>query len=161
MSIEIRYVNLAEEDHDESIIELLDYLALTPADGEPLPAKVKSSLMPRLRDHPGSHVFLAFRNQNAVGLAICFDGFSTFRAQRLLNIHDLVVHPECRGCGVGTRLLEEVESFARAGGYCKLTLEVRADGPRARKLYVGFGFDPGDPATSAQAFLTKQLVGGE
>jgi len=157
MNMQTRYLDLADGKHEADIIEMLDYLALTPADGEPLSTEVKNSLLPRLREHPGTHIFLAFQDQNAVGLAICFDGFSTFRARRLLNIHDLVVHPDYRGRGVGTKLLEEIESFARARDYCKLTLEVRADGPGAHKLYVNFGFDPGEPATSAQSFLTKDL----
>jgi ribosomal protein S18 acetylase RimI-like enzyme len=160
MAIQVKRIDLAGETYEEAIIQLLDFLALTPEDGEPLPDNVRETLVPRLREHPGTHVFLAFDASAAVGLAICFDGFSSFRAARLLNIHDLVVHPDCRGQGIGTLLLKEIESFARRNEYCKLTLEVRADGPRAHKLYVDFGFDPGDPITSSQSFLTKGLLAG-
>jgi ribosomal protein S18 acetylase RimI-like enzyme len=160
MAVQVKRIDLADESYETAIIQLLDFLALTPEDGEPLPDRVRQTLVPRLREHPGTHVFLAFEGSTTVGLAICFVGFSSFRAARLLNIHDLVVHPDCRGQGIGTLLLKEVESFARRNEYCKLTLEVRADGPRAHKLYVDFGFDPGDPITSSQSFLTKGLLAG-
>ena len=157
MAVQVKRIDLADETHEAAIIKLLDFLALTPEDGQPLPDNVRQTLVPRLREHPGTHVFLAFEGSTAVGLAICFVGFSSFRAARLLNIHDLVVHPDCRGQGIGTLLLKEIESFARRNEYCKLTLEVRADGLRARKLYVDFGFDPGDRKTSSTSFLTMDL----
>lgn len=156
MNVQVRRIDLADNAHEPAIVELLDYLALTPADGQPLPVDVRTCLVPRLREYPGTHVFLAFDSTTPIGLGICFEGFSTFRAARLLNIHDLVVHPDWRGRGVGKRLLEEIQAFAKRHGHCKLTLEVRADGPR--RLYLNFGFDFGDPATSAQTFLSKNLT---
>jgi ribosomal protein S18 acetylase RimI-like enzyme len=74
----------------------------------------------------------------------------------LINIHDLAVTAECRGQGVGRRLLEGVEAKARALGCGKVTLEVREDNVSARGLYRRFGFEPGEghPATFS---LTKKL----
>ena len=36
-----------------------------------------------------------------VGLINCFEGYSTFKAQPLLNVHDIVVHPRVRVQGIG------------------------------------------------------------
>ena len=74
------------------------------------------------------------------GIAVCFFGFSTFRARPLLNVHDLAVMPKYRRQGVGSALLRECENRALRAGCCKLTLEVQDDNLRARALYERFGF---------------------
>jgi ribosomal protein S18 acetylase RimI-like enzyme len=71
---------------------------------------------------------------------VAFTGFSTFHARPLLNIHDLAVLPGLRGGGVGRALLSSAEQYARANGYCKLTLEVQEDNTPAMHLYERFGF---------------------
>jgi len=97
-----------------------------------------------------------------VGAAVCFVGFSTFRARGLINVHDLAVLPDWRGYGVGTRLLGAVEGLARRRGYCKITLEARLDNP-AQRLYRRSGYgagavgEPGDGANVQYAFLEKRL----
>ena len=79
----------------------------------------------------------------AVGLAICFPGFSTFHAQPLLNVHDLTVCTSHRGRGIGTALLGALEQEALSRGCCRLTLEVRSDNQAARGLYRKRGFGAG------------------
>jgi ribosomal protein S18 acetylase RimI-like enzyme len=49
------------------------------------------------------------------------------------------VAPECRGRGIGTRLLEALVEAARDGGYRAVSLSVEADNP-ARRLYERAGF---------------------
>jgi GNAT superfamily N-acetyltransferase len=104
-------------------------------------------------------VFLAFAEGRAIGVAVCFLGFSTFAAKPLINIHDLAVRPEQRGRGVGRALLAAVEAHALATGCCKLTLEVLEGNPVARKAYHGFGFNPpGSSGNNGQSlFYSKTL----
>jgi ribosomal protein S18 acetylase RimI-like enzyme len=78
-----------------------------------------------------------------VGLAVCFLGYSTFAARPLVNIHDLIVHPNFRRRGVAAQLLAAVETRARELGCCKVTLEVRVDNAAARSLYATRGFSSG------------------
>ena len=108
---------------------------------------------------PGHLVLLAFAGQHAVGLAICFQGFSTFRARPLLNIHDLAVLPDHRRRGVATALLAAVEAQALRRGCCKLTLEVREDNPAAESLYrrLGFGAGSAGGRPAQYRFLEKRL----
>jgi ribosomal protein S18 acetylase RimI-like enzyme len=105
-----------------------------------------------LRDHPAALALLAFVERRAVGVAVCFVGFSTFQARALLNIHDLAVVPEWRGRGIGRALLEAVEAEAKRRGCGKLTLEVLDTNRRARQLYDTFGF-----ADLNTRFLTKLI----
>jgi ribosomal protein S18 acetylase RimI-like enzyme len=125
----------------------------------PLPAEVLQRLIPALRAHRTTLILLAYLDQEAVGIATCFVGFSTFAARPLINIHDLAVLPPYRGRGIGRALLDAVEQQARQRGCVKLTLEVHADNQRARAVYKDLGFS--DTATGAAAggtlFYTKPL----
>jgi ribosomal protein S18 acetylase RimI-like enzyme len=99
---------------------------------------------------------LAWLAGRAVGVAVCFTGFSTFTAKPLVNIHDLAVTSGCQGRGVGRRLLEAVEAKALSFGCGKLTLEVREDNTGAQRLYRRLGFGNGGGG-SATFFLSKRL----
>jgi ribosomal protein S18 acetylase RimI-like enzyme len=98
-------------------------------------------------------VLLAFADEVAIGIAVCFVGFSTFRARPLLNVHDLAVLPQYRGKGAGRALLLAAEDHARRQGCCRLTLEVLESNSGARALYRRFGFDD----STISRFLVKPL----
>lgn len=152
--------DLNSSEHQSAIVELLDSYARDPmGGGRPLDSQVRQAIVPGLRDHPSTCVLLAFDATLAVGIAVCFTGFSTFAAKPLLNLHDLTVIPSYRGKGVGWQLLNAVENKARILGCCKLTLEVRKDNHPARVLYEDFGFGDyvlGDDVTLT-LFLEKRL----
>lgn len=47
----------------------------------------------------------------------------------------------CWGQGIGSRLMEEMISYAKEVGITKINLRVRADNERARGLYRKYGFE--------------------
>src|SRR5262245_54649206 len=105
-SVRVSLANLADPAHGQAIVELLDhYAGDIMGGGKSLSREVKDVLIARLAAHHGCRVFLAFENGLALGVAICFTGFSTFEARPLLNIHDLAVHASVRGRGIGRALL--------------------------------------------------------
>lgn len=159
-NITIIEAHLANPRHQEAIVTLLNaYARDAMGTGQDLPADVRARLIPGLQQHPTTLVFLAFEAQKPVGIAVCFQGFSTFAARPLLNIHDLAVLPDYRRHGVGRRLLEAVEARGRALECCKLTLEVREDNERAQRLYrdVGFSDVQFTPGVVRHWFLQKRL----
>jgi ribosomal protein S18 acetylase RimI-like enzyme len=160
MRIEVRKARLEDPTDGQALIEILDsYARETVGGGRPLRSEVRARLIPRLQEQSNAHVWMAFTPHRAVGVAICFQGFSTFAARPLLNLHDLAVLPDHRGQGVGTALLQAVEAGAEELGCCKITLEVQENNVRARELYVrvGFGdFAPGDE-DSPTFLLEKKL----
>jgi GNAT superfamily N-acetyltransferase len=133
--------DLSRPDHQETTVHLLNAYAMDAmGDGKPLSEMVKREVIPGLRQHPTTMVFLAYRESEPVGLAICFRGFSTFAARPLVNISDYFVFPEHRGAGIGRRLLAAIEQRAREIGCCRLTLEVQENNHRAKAVYAKAGF---------------------
>jgi ribosomal protein S18 acetylase RimI-like enzyme len=152
--------DLSRADHARDIVALTQAYACDPMGNDgPLPRDVLERLVPALRAHPTTVVLLAYEGDAAVGIATCFVGFSTFAARPLLNVHDLAVLPAWRGRGVGSRLLDALETKARALGCCKVTLEVQENNARARALYgrKGFGQATYVEAAGGALFYSKRL----
>lgn len=56
------------------------------------------------------------------------------------HVHNLQVHKDVQGQGIGTRMMEYVEAIARETGMTKLTLGVDSNNHRARRLYEHLGW---------------------
>ena len=156
----VREADLDDPAHQRAVLDLINAYALDPMGaGATLPEDVRRDLISGLRAHPTTRIFVAFDAAAPIGIAVCFQGFSTFHARPLINIHDLAVLPAYRGRGVGQSLLEAVEAAARASNCCKLTLEVRDDNMRARRLYAAHGFVGGGDVTVDERlwFMQKRL----
>lgn len=57
------------------------------------------------------------------------------------HITNVAVHPEFRGNGVGSKLLESLVDLANRGKIQSMTLEVRKSNTIAQGLYKKFGFE--------------------
>ena len=146
--------------HCDAILDLLRHYAMDPmGGGEPLSDYAQKNLIAELRKRSDVFVLLAFEGGQAVGLINCFEGFSTFQARPLMNIHDVVVHEEFRGRGLAALMLEQVEKLARGRHCCKLTLEVLQGNRSARSAYRKAGFAPYrlDPKMGEALFWEKKL----
>ncbi|KKC30367.1 ribosomal protein S18-alanine N-acetyltransferase [Caldanaerobacter subterraneus] len=56
------------------------------------------------------------------------------------HITNIAVHPEYRGRGIGSRLMEGLIDLAKKNGITSMTLEVRESNLVAQNLYKKFGF---------------------
>lgn len=166
MTLRIAAVDLKNGPISRTWLDLLDHYAHDPmGGGHGLSDYAKANLARELRVLPSFHGALAWQTQadgheEAVGLINCFTGFSTFAAQPLLNIHDIVVRAECRGQGIGRALLGWAEQRAKELGCCKLTLEVLSNNAIALAAYQRAGFEAYtlDPRAGHALFLQKALV---
>ena len=165
MNLRIAAVDLKNGPISRAWLDLLDHYAQDPmGGGEGLSEHARGHLVRELRVFPGFHGALAWMtaddgSETPVGLINCFTGFSTFAARPLLNIHDVVVHADYRGRGIGRALLAWAEQRARDLGCCKLTLEVLSNNTAALAAYERAGFAPYvlDPAAGQALFLQKLL----
>lgn len=159
-NITVIEADLSQLDHQAATVHLLNAYAMDPmGDGQPLSETARREVIPGLRAHPTTLVFLAYREAEPVGLAICFRGFSTFAARPLVNISDYFVFPAQRGTGIGRMLLGAIEQRARELGCCRLTLEVQENNHHARRVYAAAGFAQAVhvPAAGAALYLSKPL----
>jgi GNAT superfamily N-acetyltransferase len=160
MPLHILPVDYQNPAHRQALVMLLDAYAQDPmGGGEALAQDVKARLCDDLAARTDAASFIAWLDDAPVGLVNCIEGYSTFKAQPLMNIHDIAVLPGHRGAGVGQALLAAAEQHAKDRGCCKLTLEVLTGNARALKSYLGFGFEPYalDLAAGQASFMQKWL----
>ena len=153
-------VNYRQTADAQALVMLLDAYARDPmGGGEGLPENTKARLCSDLAERTDTASFIAWLDGLPVGLINCIEGYSTFKAQPLMNIHDIAVLPGHRGQGVGQALLAAAEAHARERGCCKLTLEVLTGNTLALRSYERFGFEPYvlDPAAGHASFMHKWL----
>ena len=158
--ITVRRADYASALDRTALVDLLGAYAIDPmGGGAPLADEVRASLCDRLAQVPLAISFIAWLEGEAVGLVNCFEGFSTFKARPLLNVHDLVVVPAHRARGVGQALLAAAQKHAQERGCCKLTLEVLSGNARALRSYERFGFAPYvlDPREGQALLMQKWL----
>ena len=141
MTIDIIEARYHEPSHARAVLDLLDAYARDPfGGGEPLAPFVRQHLIAELVGRAGAFSVLALVDGDAVGLANCFEGFSTFRCAPLINIHDLMVLPACRGQGLAQLLMQKIEQIAGERGCCKITLEVLQGNLLAQRVYTKMGY---------------------
>jgi len=89
---------------------------------------------------PFFEALIARSGESALGLAVFFREFSTWRGSPGVYVQDLYVASEARGCGLGRQLMDAVLERARAWGatYCKLAVYGENTGAMAFYRRLGF-----------------------
>ncbi len=152
--IEIIQANLDNPKHAADIVKIVDLFARDPmGQDEALEEEVRVDMIAEMKKIPTTMTYMAYHEGKVLGIVTCFIGFSTFTASKTFKIHDVAVHPDARGMGIGTLMLNKIEEEAAEMGCSKITLEVRTDNP-AKKLYEREGFEYGEPKWW---FMTKEL----
>ncbi len=101
-----------------------------------LPEEATATLWARMADPAEPvHGALAWRNGAAVGLAQWLTHRSTWSVADVCYLNDLFVAPDCRGGGVGRRLIAHVEAAARAAGCARVYWLTHESNATARALY--------------------------
>ena len=141
MNTKIIVVDYANPQHANDLVMLLDSYSRDPMGAnQALSETTKRQLADELGKIPGAFSVICYVDNSPAGLANCLMGFSTFQCKPLVNIHDIAVHPDFRGKGLGPLLLAKTEKIARQRGCCRLTLEVLEGNQIARSAYQKFGF---------------------
>lgn len=105
----------------------------------PLPL-VRERLETILREHPHYQIVGAFMNDRLVG--VCGAWIATkIWCGRYLEIDNLVVDPELRSSGVGTRLISHLEETGRQMDCTLLVLDSYTSNHASHRLYHRLGFE--------------------
>jgi len=159
MKTEVRAIDYSNAAEATDLMMLLNHYARDPmGGGKPLATEVQSTLIDELGKRDFFNSAIAYVEGRPAALVNYAEGFSTFAAKPLINVHDLVVHADFRGQGLSHKLLQFVQKEARARGCCKLTLEVLAENEIAKSSYRKFGFEPyqlSDDGGAAQFWQMK------
>jgi len=158
--LQIKRVDYLNAHDAEALVFLLNAYAQDPmGGGEALKPDNAARLCKDLSSIAGAASFIAWLDDQPIGLINCFEGYSTFKAKPLLNVHDIAVLSAHRGQGVGQALLKAAEEHARNRGCCKLTLEVLSGNGPAMASYKRFGFAQYelDPTAGQAQFMQKWL----
>ena len=159
-ALNVQRVDYLNAQDAQALVFLLDAYAQDPmGGGEALHPEASSRLCADMSRIAGAASFIAWLDGQPIGLINCFEGYSTFKAKPLLNVHDIAVLTGHRGQGVGQALLQAAEAHALSRGCCKLTLEVLSGNAPAMASYKRFGFEQYelDPAAGQAQFMQKWL----
>lgn len=87
-----------------------------------------------------STIFIARRDEKAVGFAQLFQIFSTVWLGPSLVLEDLFVDPSARGAGIATKLLERALTYSREISAAGMFLETAMDNHTAQRVYERAGW---------------------
>lgn len=137
-------ISLATAEELPALVELLGILFGQEREFMPDPARQQRGLERILSNPSIGALFVAIdrtdRASRVIGMANLLYSESTFLGGPVGWLEDVVVHPEWRGQGVGTVLLERIKSFAREQGLLRITLLTDFDNARAIRRYENAGF---------------------
>jgi ribosomal protein S18 acetylase RimI-like enzyme len=146
MSLKIFEGNLNDKTHRINFIRLLnEYILDKMGGGKTFKGRKSEELANDLTDFPTFRLVFATIDEDYIGMAVYFFGYSTFNAKRLINIHDIIVSEKFRNMGIGRSMLEFIIEMAKKYDCCKITLEVRTDNENAKHLYSDLGFIESTP----------------
>lgn len=143
MTTEVIIADYTNPQHADDLVTLLNNYAKDPMGGnEPLPEYAKQNLATELNKLPHAFSVICYIDDKPAGFANCFEAFSTFACQPIINVHDLAVNADFRGHQVSQKLLQKVEEVAVEKNCCKVTLEVLEGNQVAKNAYLKYGFKP-------------------
>ncbi len=120
-------------------------------------ASIASNVVNQLFELPYFIGFISYVSDEAAAFSVCFESYSTYRAKKVLNIHDFMVSSVYRGGGVGRALLNGIERYCRENEYLKITLEVDGGNIVAQSLYSSCDYQDYQVASKGLLHWQKYL----
>ena len=134
MNIEIRD---ARDGDAEALSPLMEQLMHQPSTPEQIRLRLS-----RLASTGADRVVVAVKDERVVGLAGLHLAWMVHADAPTARLLSLVVDESCRGQGIGRLLADANFARARAAGFLKIVINVRADNSGAQYFYSALGFQP-------------------
>ncbi len=124
----------------EELVRLLGLLFSVEADFQPEPERQRRGLELMLAEPERRRVFVAEQAGAVVGMVTAQLVVSTAEGAPSALVEDMVVAEAARGRGVGRRLIQALEAWARARGATRLQLLADRDNLGALRFYERMGW---------------------
>ena len=137
-------ITVAKPPDIPALCELLAILFSQEAEFTPDEAAQRRALDRLVRDPEVGHVLVTKKDGQIVGMVCLLYTMSTTLGARVALLEDMVVSPNARNVGVGSRLLEYAIQFSREHGCKRITLLTDRNNEAAQRFYQrhGFGISP-------------------
>ena len=122
------------------LVELLGQLFSQEREFSPDPEKQREALEAILADRSRGRIFVAREGSEVVGMASLLYTVSTAEGGKAALFEDLIVDPQHRRKGIGSKLVNYVIQQARAEGILRITLLTDLENDTALGLYRKLGF---------------------
>jgi len=133
-------ISLAQPTDIPVLCELLALLFTQEADFAPAYDKQCLGLNRIINCPETGHILVARRNEQIIGMVNLLYTVSTALGAKVALLEDMVVKPEARGFGVGSKLLKSAIDHARSQGCKRITLLTDHDNGHAQLFYQKHGF---------------------
>jgi GNAT superfamily N-acetyltransferase len=121
----------------ELVMELFSYSG----DFSPDRAVQEKGLQLILEQPNRGRIFVLRNHDRIIGMVNLLITISTARGGFVLLMEDVVVHPDHRGQGYGTMLVEHVVEFARLKNFKRITLLTDKISAESQKFFLKHGFE--------------------
>ncbi|MBD3266361.1 GNAT family N-acetyltransferase [bacterium] len=101
---------------------------------------------------PVAESLIAYRGEEAVGVAVFYTTFSTFVGWPGMYLEDIYVKPEIRGKGIGKAFLNQLARIARQRNYGRMEWAVLNWNKPAIDFYKSIGAEPLEEWTTYRMF---------
>ena len=146
-------IALADSDDVPALCSLLQSLFSQEIEFKPDQKLQIRGLTSIINDPKIGCIVVARENNQVVGMVNLLFTVSTALGGRVALLEDMVVTPEMRGTGVGSRLLQYSVESAVKMGCLRITLLTDADNEGAHRFYQRHGFD-----RSSMVAFRKSLI---
>lgn len=144
-------IRMAEKSDIPDIEKLLRQICMVHYEGRPdlfKPYKQKyyRNDLEEMLDNDNMPLFVAVEGCRVLGYALCqveiVKDDNVCVDRKTLYLDDLCVDENIRGGGIGKKILEHIERYAKKSGFNDLTLNVWECNEKARKFYDRMGYAP-------------------
>lgn len=133
-------ISIADEQDIPALCELLGILFAQEAEFETDPIMQRRGLQTIIANPNLGLILAAHLEGQPVGMVNLLFSVSTALGGQVAWLEDMVVHPEWRRYGVGSKLLQAAMAHCRNGGYKRITLLTDGDNLNAQRFYQKHGF---------------------
>lgn len=134
------YVELATLDDLDELTELLMALFEEELDFEPDREKQEHGLRLVLENPSRGRIFVLRTEHAIMGMASLLFTISTAEGGFALNMEDVVIHPDHRGNGYGTKIMESIDQFAKDKNFKRITLLTDRISEESQRFFEHQGF---------------------